>query len=447
MNIQLYKNFSKRANSTKQPTGTYDTKNVALKDKTNVKNPVFVLSGYDPTYNYIYVPTWNRYYFIDDVVLGNTNLFEVHCSCDVLATFKSVINTYTCFVERTSDTTKYDVELYDTAISSKEKVIHSSQATTNLIGAGGVVICRVMNSSHGITTYIGAMSNFDGLFNPISDDPSILDTIEAILQYYLYNPASYVIDCYFLAVPLGSIPDKTADVIECGWSGGNGGAYRYTGTTGIIDGEVTLAKPSRYYNDFRESANAFSQYYIYIPSVGEVPLSSDLIDTTLSLAYAVDIFTGETSFRLYSTASSKTLVATYHGNIKAPLITGSMMPNAGSVVTSVAGGVATAVTGNPIGIGMATLNAVQNIISPTPSINGSQGSCAGYITNPNVVISEVAKDSAESPNTLGKPCNKNLQLGTVSGYIQCAGASIDITGFASDKEQVNAYLNGGFYYE
>ena len=33
------------------------------------------------------------------------------------------------------------------------------------------------------------------------------------------------------------------------------------------------------------------------------------------------------------------------------------------------------------------------------------------------------------------------------GYIKCAAASVDIPGFASDKEAVNAALNGGFYYE
>ena len=361
MKIHLYKTFVKRINSTKQPTGTYTEKDVVFKKATSIMAPIFLLSDYDPSYNYVYVPSWGRYYFVNDLTLGNTDMFELHCNFDVLASYKSSIGAYTCFVERTTDNTKYDTSLYDTAITSGEKIVHSSQASTTLFGAGGVIVCRVLNITFGITTYVGSMSNFKDLFTPISDDPSILDTIEAILQYYLCNPGEYVLDCYFLAVPWSKMSGNMhAEPLCSGWYS-NGGAYRWTSDLPTISDEVTLNKPTPYYSDFRESANAFSQYSIYIPSVGEVPLSGDLIDTTLSLKWIVDINTGETSFNLYSTASTKSLIATYHGNVKSPLMTGSMMPNGGSLVTSVASGMVGAVAGGPVGIGLATLNVIQNV--------------------------------------------------------------------------------------
>lgn len=448
MKVQLYKNFSKRLNSTKVPSGTYYERDVDLKQKTSIQSPVFILTGFDNEFNYLYVPAWGRYYFIDDVILGNTNLFELHCSCDILATYKTAIGNYNAFVERTSDATKYDVSLFDTAITSGEKIVHSSQASTQLFGAGGVIVCRVLNITFGITTYVGSMANFKDLFTPISDDPSILDTIEGILQYYLCNPGEYVLDCYFLAVPWSKMSGHmNAEPLCSGWYS-NGGAYRWTSDLPTISDEITLNKPTPYYSDFRESSNAFSQYSIYIPSVGEVPLSGDLIDTTLSLQWIVDINTGETSFNLYSTASTKTLIATYHGNVKSPLMTGSMMPNGGSLVTSVASGMVGAVAGGPVGIGLATLNVIQNVINPTPSINGSQGSCAGLIMSPDIIISCIAKPSAESPSpVVGKPCCKNLQINTISGYIKCAGSSLDIPGHGTDKSAVNNYLDVGFYYE
>lgn len=447
--IQLYKTFVKRINSTKQPTGTYIEKDVNLKRDTSIMSPTFILSTYDPAYNYVYVPSWGRYYFVNDVVLGNTNLFELHCTFDALASYKASIGSYTCFVERTSDATKYDLSLYDNAITSSEDITYSTQASTTLWGAGGVIVCRVMNIATGITTYVGSMASFAGLFTPISDDPDILDTIEAVLKYYLCNPGDYVIDTYFLGVPFSVLNDSgklTIDTITSGWYT-NGGAYRWNTDSPILTSEVTLNKPTAKYSDFRKSSGAFSQYYIYIPSVGEVPLSADFIDSTLSLKWVVDVFTGETSFNLYATASTKTLIATYHGNVKAPLMTGSMMPNGGALATSIASGAALALTG-PVGIGAATLNVVQNIISATPSINGSQGSCAGLLMEPSIIVSCVAKNSADAPVTVGKPCCKNLLLGGVSGYIKTAGASIDnIAGTDADKEILNSAMDNGFYYE
>ena len=67
---------------------------------------------------------------------------------------------------------------------------------------------------------------------------------------------------------------------------------------------------------------------------------------------------------------------------------------------------------------------------------------------PYYILYETAYDSAEfATNVNGRPLCKNVQLSTLSGYIQCAGASVDIPGFAGDKEAVNNALNGGFYYE
>ena len=38
-------------------------------------------------------------------------------------------------------------------------------------------------------------------------------------------------------------------------------------------------------------------------------------------------------------------------------------------------------------------------------------------------------------------------ISSLSGYIQCMDASVDIPGYSSEKDRVNGYLNGGFYYE
>ena len=48
MNIKVWSNFSKRKNSTKQPTGG-STITVTLKDQCSILSPVFILSTLDFT--------------------------------------------------------------------------------------------------------------------------------------------------------------------------------------------------------------------------------------------------------------------------------------------------------------------------------------------------------------------------------------------------------------
>lgn len=74
----------------------YDTMDVyaTLKDSVDVKAPIFKVN-FDPS-NYNYV-VWaredgpTRYYWIDNSVYVHNNLFEVHCSLDIMATYRDLI--------------------------------------------------------------------------------------------------------------------------------------------------------------------------------------------------------------------------------------------------------------------------------------------------------------------------------------------------------------------
>ncbi len=53
-----------------------------------------------PDFNYVYIPTFNRYYYVDDVISVRTNLWEIILSVDVLMSFKDAIKSCNGFVER-----------------------------------------------------------------------------------------------------------------------------------------------------------------------------------------------------------------------------------------------------------------------------------------------------------------------------------------------------------
>lgn len=87
--------MSKRPNSTKYTMTNTFTTNVVLKERTNLKSPVFKLN-FDPTnYNYcswtIQERSITRYYWIDDIIFIHNNLWEIHCSLDLLATYRNDI--------------------------------------------------------------------------------------------------------------------------------------------------------------------------------------------------------------------------------------------------------------------------------------------------------------------------------------------------------------------
>lgn len=98
-------NFSKRRNSTKQPSGLSDQRDCKLKETTSVDNPTFIVTGNNFHYNYA---SWDgRYYFITDIRSVHNGLTEIDCEIDVLATYKSAIlasTQYVCYSSvKTSD--------------------------------------------------------------------------------------------------------------------------------------------------------------------------------------------------------------------------------------------------------------------------------------------------------------------------------------------------------
>lgn len=70
--------------------------NVTLKQMTSVMNPTMTITdsagSLDVTsYNYLYIPDWNRYYFINNITSVRNGLWEISASIDVLHTYRNGI--------------------------------------------------------------------------------------------------------------------------------------------------------------------------------------------------------------------------------------------------------------------------------------------------------------------------------------------------------------------
>ena len=102
MRIQFYKCNSDPENLTKDIEllrdgqgniiGNYDG---FLRDESSITDPIFRIETVDSgeefpwaRINYFFVPSWGRYYYITDVVVLRTHLYEIHGHVDVLMSFK-----------------------------------------------------------------------------------------------------------------------------------------------------------------------------------------------------------------------------------------------------------------------------------------------------------------------------------------------------------------------
>ena len=76
MQLLLFKNFSKRRNSTKQvDDSTGIVTDVVLKQGTSIESPVFLIQGIDLDVNYAKFN--NHYFYVDDIVVGNNKFVNL----------------------------------------------------------------------------------------------------------------------------------------------------------------------------------------------------------------------------------------------------------------------------------------------------------------------------------------------------------------------------------
>lgn len=62
--------------------------------------PVVTVNGIDYTINYIQIPVFNRYYFVNNISVNRTRLWQFDCHCDVLSSFKSEWTKLPCIIAR-----------------------------------------------------------------------------------------------------------------------------------------------------------------------------------------------------------------------------------------------------------------------------------------------------------------------------------------------------------
>jgi hypothetical protein len=163
---EFYK-FSKRKNSTKQPTGSGTSYTVNLKSGTSFIRPTLLLeiSG-QPDYNYLEFEGW--YYFVTDIISVRNDLWEIVCQVDPLATAKAAILASTQYVSYSS--VSGGVWLPDTRIPvTKETLVSSNSSLTGILSTIGCYILTVVGKSACISYVIQSEGVLSSILNEIQN--------------------------------------------------------------------------------------------------------------------------------------------------------------------------------------------------------------------------------------------------------------------------------------
>lgn len=145
MNLSLFVNNSEKNKLDKSLSNELKF-NGKLREESSVVNPSIMIQATNPSsYNYAYIPEFNRYYFITDMVSIRTGIWEISMHVDVLMSFKDSIKGTSIILsdtETTGQTNYMSGEQWATEVKNTTtiKMFPHSLPTTGkyiLITAGG----------------------------------------------------------------------------------------------------------------------------------------------------------------------------------------------------------------------------------------------------------------------------------------------------------------------
>lgn len=310
-NVKFY-SFSKRVNSTAQPSGSAGTTfSCNLKEETSILNPTIILNTSSSDvigYNYAYIPSFNRYYFIKDVRATSRNMWELDMSCDVLATYKTGIGSMTPYVLRSAS--QSDEYILDTVYPADSYITEHISNIASTVTIGGVVYnsttvtpFRVATDRCYVLGIIGLGTDPLGSVNYYAMDQTQLNYFMGYLfgntpsswsgistsdysdgvQRALLNPMQYIVSAVMMPLPASSYATLTNSVNTIYF-----GTYEYTGTNVAYKLEASdlikkriayLLMPSHPQASTRGkylNGAPYSKYWLHLGPYGDIPLNGNL---------------------------------------------------------------------------------------------------------------------------------------------------------------------------
>lgn len=437
--------------------------------------------------NYAYIPEFNRYYFINDIISVRRNIWQLIMNVDVLMSYKDELLKLNAFVIRNEfDFNKYvkddmvsyyyDKEVIEYVAAKGDKVnttFHSKNTQPILKNC----LISVINDQ---TLY-----NTSAVTPPSDSLPEVENDITgACVSYNTYcttplyvarmvkhfidvddTLSSYVISVVFLPFDISNDGDTRALRL---------------GETPLEDVHVYNITPqlSKYHviADFTITGDSFmdydpyTMYELYIPYLSYITVSADdILNNRIIVYYVVDYQSGASQVTVYDVTNGKTI---YTSSCQLGVKIGVTSTNAREVmdaananniglavgvltsVLSIAGGVATsnpvAVVGGLISGGSSVAKYIQNQNTNYQLGHGSVSTSNGGIYASQEVKIRITRLKPKNYNDdyaklYGKPLNEYRKLSTLHGFTTVGNIHIENIASATRNEhdQLKALLEEG----
>ena len=166
----IYANFLTTTDDNRKVSKNYtvNISNVAcdIYDSCDLYNPTLIVKSNSViSSNYLYIPNFNRYYFIVNKNLDKAGITIINCECDVLMSFKTDILNSTQLIIRSADTSNEKVKnskITDTLRPISPMEFDGKVRVTGLglenITPGGFIL-TTMGGSNGVFAQKGVTKN------------------------------------------------------------------------------------------------------------------------------------------------------------------------------------------------------------------------------------------------------------------------------------------------
>lgn len=470
MIIEFY-NLAKKDNSTKQPNRASATQfSCAIKTPSNIQALTVELDvGFVPAWNYAYIPDFERYYFITGTSY-NRGVWEISLSVDVLASFKTDIGSTSMYVERAS--AAKTGTLIDKAypVTDAYSVSVSTVKSSSTFGSGAIIL-NVINgdSNSGTTSYVMSVQNFgDFLDNIMIDGDEAISTWDSVLQSIKVTnrePLKYILGAYWMPDSYSTYSTGSAlssltlgNFVASGFT-----CYEVTGSLSALTRTYTVTLPKHPQAATRGSfcnMDPFSEYNLDLGPFGNVKLDSCALAEASSLTISVmqDILSG-TARAIVKTNKNSTL-ASLSGQWAVPIrlnatakdFVGGISQYLGGGLAAVGGVIAAPATGGMSLLGVAS--GVGSMVSGLEGMNkgaiSSSGSVGAMVDHLRVWDFEARFYTIADDNNAdnGRPLCEVRTPANLTGYIKVMKGLVESSSASrTELDSINAYMEGGFYYE
>lgn len=484
MELNVYlTNTTKKHNSTAVPTFSGSAIPCMLKEGSSIIDPVLIFerANVGHTYNYVSIPDFGRYYFVNDIVYDGARIYY-HCSVDVLASFKSTIGSSSAYVLRAAGASNGNIidQYYPvtTRIDQQIDYLGDPWLRYNYSQDYGFWVLGVVTDDGVIyygfnTTQLTAFMTYLWSYDFIKDilrvndvDISLNPSLKAAV-----DPISYLTSCVWL--PFSAVnPDTHAAWFttvnpKVGHVQTTLSAYGVTiGSSGdgmarVIHKTYTpVSHPQAAARGAFLNTPGFTDCRLIFPPFGSFEYNA--LEFTQFGDIRIDVHVdctngiGKLFVYGYSQAGAqgalRGLLTEAQAQVGIPMpITQIITPGLSVMDMAMKIGMTAAsiASGNVMGAiagGASALDSYYSAKVPRVSSVGSRGSLAA--TQGDYYIEYVWKYVADDDNTdHGRPLCEVRTLSTLAGYQMILEPHIHTSGTASEDDQINAFLAGGYFYE